>query len=59
MKRFEKFNAIFNINESSEEQSIGMILNHVEEIYKIEIDNIESLKKRYYDQIKWLNEEVE
>lgn len=59
MKRFEKFNITFNTNESAEEQAIGMILNHVEEIYGIEIDDIEPLKKRYYDQIKWLNEEVE
>lgn len=59
MKRFEKFNITLNTNESAEEQAIGMILNHVEETYGIEIDEIEPLKKRYYAQLEWLNQEVE
>ncbi|CAM2079541.1 MAG: hypothetical protein NSGCLCUN01_03761 [uncultured Clostridium sp.] len=59
MKRFEKFNITLNTNESAEEQAIGMILNHVEETYGIEIDDIEPLKKRYYAQLEWLNQEVE
>lgn len=59
MKKFEQLNDMFNTNENIEEQAIGMILSHIEETYNIEITDIEPLKKRYYAQIKWLNEEVE
>ena len=59
MKRFEQFNQIFNTNENAEEQAIGMIIAYIEEHYDIEIDDIEPLKKRYYAQIEWLNEEIE
>lgn len=59
MKRFEQFNQLFNTNENVEEQAIGMIIAYIGERYNIEIDDIESLKKRYYGNIKWLNEEVE
>ena len=58
MKRFEQFNKLLNTNENIEEQAIGMIIAYIEESYGIEIDNIEPLKKRYFDHIKWLNEEV-
>lgn len=58
MKRFEQFNELLNTNENAEEQAIGMIIDYIEESYDIRVDNIEGLKKRYFDQIKWLNEEV-
>lgn len=59
MKRFEELNKLYNSNESAEEQALGMIIAHIEEIYDIEINEVESLKKRYSTQIKWLNEQVQ
>ena len=58
MKRFEDFNQIFGTNESAEEQALDMIISYIKEAYEREINDIESLKRRYTAQIKWLNEEI-
>ena len=59
MKRFEKFNANFNENQSAEEQSLDMLLAHIIDTYGLEINDRYPLIKRYYAQLEWLNEEVE
>jgi len=59
MKRFEQFNEILHTDENAEEQALGMLIAYIEDHYNIDIDNIESLKKRHLEQIKWLNEEIE
>ena len=59
MKRFEKFNANFNENQSAEEQSLDMLLAHIIDTYGLEINDRDPLIKRYYAQLEWLNEEVE
>ena len=58
MKRYEKMNAHFGENETAEEQSLCMILSCLEDEHGIDID-MESLKIKHTEQIKWLNEEVE
>lgn len=59
MKRFEKFNANFNENQSAEEQSLDMLLAHIIDTYGLEINDRDPLIKRYYAQLEWLNQEVE
>ena len=59
MKRYEQFNKLLNNDENAEEQAIGMLIAYIEESYDIEIDNIKPLKRRYFAQIEWLNEEIE
>ncbi|WP_161802601.1 hypothetical protein [Clostridium botulinum] len=55
MKRYEKFNNTFKTKESAEEQSLKMIIAHIQDNYNIDISWWE---ERYKAQVKWLNEKV-
>lgn len=56
MKRYQEFNKIFKQSESAEEQSLKMIIAHIQDNYDIDVSWWE---KRHSDQLMWLNEDVE
>ena len=57
MKRFEKFNEMFNDDESAELQAIEVVLSQVSEDFDIMID-FADYKDMYKKVLKWLNDEV-
>lgn len=57
MKRYEKFNKHFSVNETIEEQALAMLLTHLETIYNIDLDGVDATR-HFNNYIKWLSEEA-